>query len=238
MKKQIRGILNRSAVCQRIYDGYVKAKRGILRTNHRLANSYFSANEIPKLHLGSNWLCKDGWLNADLDAFPGVYQMDATKRFPFRDAQFQFVFTEHMIEHLPYASGKLMLGECFRTMRPGGRIRIVTPNLAVLVGLYDPSRSKLATSYIEHMNGTFATHAPRHSASFVINTFFREWGHQFIYDDESLSALMREVGFEDIRRQELGMSEHAEFRSLENQERYPEGLLAFESIAFEGTKCG
>jgi len=238
MKKQIRKILARSAACQWIYDRYVAAKRCILRTNQRLADTYFEVNDVPKIHLGSNWLCKEGWLNADIDVFPGVYQMDATKAFPFRDEQFQFVFTEHMIEHLTYTSGKFMLGECFRVMRSGGRIRIVTPNLAVLVSLYDPSRSMLQASYIEHINRTFAAHAPVQSATFAINTFFREWGHQFIYDETALSELMSEVGFEDIRRQELGLSEHVELRSLENEERYPEGLLAFESIALEGRKRG
>ena len=74
------------------------------------------------------------------------------------------------------------------------------------------------------------------SASFVINMFFREWGHQFIYDEETMRLSLSWAGFEDICREGLGVSRHSLLRGMECVERYPEGLLAHENIGLEGTK--
>jgi predicted SAM-dependent methyltransferase len=56
---------------------------------------------------------------------------------------FDYVFSEHMIEHVSYAEGLLMLRECLRVLKPGGRIRIATPSLEVLLDLYKPSKTPI-----------------------------------------------------------------------------------------------
>jgi hypothetical protein len=47
---------------------------------------------------------------------------------------------------------------------------------------------------------------------------------------------MRAAGFTSIRRFALGESSHVDFQKIENEGRYPEGLLNFESVALEGIK--
>ncbi len=46
-----------------------------------------------------------------------------------------------MIEHTPYPQGFLMLSECYRILREGGIIRIITTNLAFLIDLYKNDKS-------------------------------------------------------------------------------------------------
>jgi hypothetical protein len=65
---------------------------------------------------------------------------------------------------------------------------------------------------------------------------FRLWGHQFIYDEETLADMFGKVGFAEISRHPLMQSEHRELQNLENVERYPDGLLEFESLALEARK--
>ena len=55
-------------------------------------------------------------------------------------------------------------------------------------------------------------------------------------DEETLADSMRATGFSSITRSPLGKSSHFDLQNLENQERYPEGLLDYESIALEGVK--
>src|SRR4030095_12453732 len=127
----------------------------------------------------------DGWLNADL--FPRsamVLHLDATGPFPFGDEEFDYVFSEHMIEHISYAQGLHMLSECYRILRKNRKIRISTPNLAFLIDLYKERKSDLQNEYIKWATDEFISFAPGYTDTFVINNFVRDWGHRFIYDEK------------------------------------------------------
>ena len=211
-------------------------RRSMLRSDERMRNDYLSKTEIPKLHIGGGWRRLDGWLNTDLELIPYVMRMDATKRFPFRDGTFQYVYTEHMIEHVPYQKGVYMLQECHRTMRKGGVIRVITPNLAAILGLYSGGLRADQQEYLLWFCQMFVPQGCPPNAVSAINAMFRLWGHQFIYDEETLADTMRAAGFSSVRRWLLGDSDHQDLKNLGNEQRYPEGLLNFESVTLEGRK--
>ncbi len=213
-----------------------KLKRRLARTDAQIAQRYFAAHAEPKFHIGGGPRMLDGWLNADLSAPPGVLQMDATQPFPFEDRTFKFLFTEHMIEHVPYDGGLAMLRECHRVLQDGGAIRVVTPDLASLAALCGPERSDLQTRYLKWFSDACVPPVASATAAAVLNAHFRLWGHEFLYDEETLAGLLRQAGFRDIRRYALMESPHSAFQNLENVERYPEGFLELESLALEARK--
>jgi predicted SAM-dependent methyltransferase len=53
----------------------------------------------------------------------------------FEDNTFDYIFSEHMIEHVDHDGAVAMLRECYRVLKPGGTICMATPDLAVIVGL-------------------------------------------------------------------------------------------------------
>ena len=211
-------------------------RRRILRFDERLRENYLRSAVMPKLHIGGGWRRLDGWLDADLELIPGVMRMDATKGFPFGDEVFQYIYTEHMIEHVPYEGAASMLRECYRVLRKEGVIRVVTPNFAAITGLYKGRLSSDQEKYLEWFCETFVPKECPKSAVSVVNTMFRSWGHQFIYDEDTLGKAMLAAGFGAITRCTLGKSDQAALMALENERRYPEGLLDFESVALEGRK--
>lgn len=211
-------------------------RRGILRSDERMRNDYLSKTAVPKLHIGGGWRRLDGWLNTDLDLIPDVMRMDATQRFPFKDRTFQYVYTEHMIEHVSHPKGVDMLRECHRVMREGGVIRVITPNLAAILGLYSSDRRADQQEYLLWFCQTFVPQECSPNAVSAINAMFRLWGHQYIYDEDTLADTMRAAGFSSITRWLLGDSDHADLQNLGNEQRYPEGLLNFESLTLEGNK--
>ena len=213
-----------------------RLRRNILRSDERLRTDYLQRTTTPKLHIGSGWRLLDGWLNTDLELIPDVMQMDATQRFPFADGTFQYVYTEHMIEHVPYPQGTLMLRECHRVMRKGGVIRVITPDLAAIIGLYRSGLSAIQKEYLSWFCQAFVPAEYPHNAASAINAMFRQWGHQFIYDEATLAEAMRAAGFRSVTRWLLGESDHSDLQNLGNQQRYPDGLLNFESLALEGCK--
>src|SRR5271163_470605 len=97
------------------------AKR--LVTDKVTIGDYLKRHAVTKLQIGAGLNIRDEWLNGDIDPVaPAVIYLDASRPFPLPDNSFRYVFSEHMIEHVPYADGRHMLNECYRVMARGGRI--------------------------------------------------------------------------------------------------------------------
>lgn len=197
-----------------------------------------AAQALPRrLHLGCGTHILDGWLNTDLEPqAPGVLHLDASKRFPFADDQFEFIFSEHMIEHLDFRAGVSMLRECLRVLKPGGRIRVATPSLDFLLGLYFDSNKDLHSQYIRWANAIFAPDGIDNDPLYVINNFVRNWGHQFIYNQRLLTKSLMRTGFVDIEFFNINESRHAELADLEFEARLPPGFLQLETMTAEASK--
>lgn len=208
-----------------------------LFTNERAIREYLESNPLKKLHIGGGHNVHPGWLNADIDPVaPAVIYLDATRSFPFDDKVFDYVFSEHMIEHVPYAAARKMLDECHRVLKPGGRIRIATPDFSALVGLYHPYRSKLQEDYLKWSIEQFVPEADSVDPVFAINNFVRCWGHQFIYDEGVITRALRHAGFDGILKQKLNESDDVALRGLEHVHRMPAGFLELESMVFEAVR--
>jgi SAM-dependent methyltransferase len=54
---------------------------------------------------------------------------DVRKPLPFADRTFDVVYALHIIEHLTPAEAASLVGELFRVLKPGGIVRISTPDL-------------------------------------------------------------------------------------------------------------
>src|SRR5258706_5700451 len=118
--------------------------------NRNLLGAYLNEHRTAKLHIGCGDNLLDGWLNTDLLAeTANVLCCAVTEPFPFVNNQFDYIFSEHVIEHMPHSKGSLMLKECFRVLKPNGKIRISTPDLAFLIDLYNNQKSDLQESYIK-----------------------------------------------------------------------------------------
>jgi predicted SAM-dependent methyltransferase len=110
---------------------------------------YLAQSKEPKLHIGCGDHVLPGWLNAD--HFPttqDIMHLDATRLFLFNDETFDYVFSEHMIEHLPYRTASRCLPNVIGSLNLSGKIRILTPNLAFLIDLGRTNKSDLQRAYI------------------------------------------------------------------------------------------
>jgi len=221
----------------RLYRNYWRLRRKIAGVDKKIIEQYLGQQKTRKLHLGCGNNIIDGWLNSDI--FPKsnhVVRIDVTKTYPFDDGTFDYVFSEHMIEHVSYVQGQHMLNECFRVLKYGGKIRISTPDLSFLISLYQSEKSELQKKFIRWATETFIDSAPYFEDTFVINNFVRDWGHKFIYDEKVLSFSLEKAGFKEITKFDLNESEDEILRNLENEKRLPEGFLRLESFTLEGTK--
>ena len=218
-----------------LYRSLHKLKRNTSGSDKKIIHEYFAQQKIKKLQLGCGENILEGWLNSDFFPKAGdVIHIDATIAFPFEDRTFDYVYSEHMIEHIPYPSGHSMLKESWRVLKDGGKIRISTPDLAFLIALYRPEKTELQEEYIRRSSKDCG--AALACDTFVINNFVRAWKHTFIYDEKVLRFSLEQAGFVDIVKLALNESEDAALRNLENEHRSPEGFLRLETLTLEGTK--
>jgi predicted SAM-dependent methyltransferase len=198
---------------------------------------YLAESKAPKLNIGCAGRVLNGWLNTDYDsALPMVMYLDIKERFPFEEETFDYIFSEHVIEHFSYRDGVKMLTECFRVLKTSGKIRISTPDLAFLIDLTRPEKSDLQRAYIKWAANTFIPGAADDNEVFVINNFVRNWGHTFIYDENTLRGSMTSAGFKTITKFDQLESKDAALRNLENEQHLPSNFLRLESFTLEGSK--
>lgn len=205
----------------------------------RAMKSYLKSHQARKLQIGAGPNILEGWLNTDEQPTSRrVIYLNAKKPFPFEDGTFDYVFSEHLIEHLTYNEGLSMLRESYRVLKPGGRIRIATPDLETLIGLYTPEKSDLQQRYVHWIMDKFLSGIGVYSEVFVINNAFRNWGHQFIYDRATLQSAMEEVGFIDITRYASGESDDEGLRGIESHGEAAgnEDMNRFETVVLEAKR--
>ena len=210
-----------------------------LARRSRQIDAYMRAHDERKLQLGTGDNRLDGWLNTDIHDFAGrgdLVYLDLRRTFPFPDASFDLVFSEHVIEHVDYADGLSCLRESYRVLRPGGRIRVATPSLERLLRLYDANLTDVQLRYLRWARESFVADADVDLPGFVVNNFVRAWGHRFVYDAQTLRHALDRAGFVDVEERAVGESGDERLRGLERHIPEAAEFNEYETIVLEARK--
>ena len=176
-----------------------------------------------------------GWLATDLEPTENALKLDVTRPFPIADAAFDHIHARHLIEYLPFGAAGVMLSECFRVLKPGGTLRVVTTSIEALFQLIAPGRSAETDRYIQWATETFMPFAPAPMGSFVFNRLVRGEGRAFIYDRATLELVLTRAGFAAIQDRPRDVSAHPSLRGLDSGGRAPDAH-ALESLILEATR--
>lgn len=165
---------------------------------------------LDKVNYGCGMKILPGWINAD--AFKSYYpwhlvaeeikreiqDVELTQRHPFPDQVFRFGWAEDFLEHLDQPESIQFLAEAYRTLRPGGVLRLSFPGLAgVLARHYRSSNFEGAwTGYQE----AYVT-----------------WHHKHFYSIDSLRLVATHLGFRACEEVRFGESIYPELRGLDSR---------------------
>ena len=154
-----------------------------------------------RLHWGCGSRILDGWVNIDGFPAPGIdFTMDLRGRLPFRDNSVQFIFTEHVLEHISHAAGRKVLAEFYRVLQPGGVARIIVPDLKSFCESYLNSDQE----FFEKVGVAGPNTADG------MNSLFYGHFHRYIYDFDALRASLEKGGFEHVEHSSHLGSSHPE----------------------------
>jgi SAM-dependent methyltransferase len=148
---------------------------------------------------------------------------DIATGLPIPDGSVKLLYCSHILEHLSLADLRSSLQNCYRILQPSGIFRFVLPDLEYLSWQYVNSTDTDAA--LKFMQNTWMgiEHRQRNPIGFL-----KEWlggsQHLWMWDYKSIARELSAVGFEQIRRAQLGDSGIAEFAELENPDRWDNEL--------------
>ena len=132
--------------------------------------------------------------NIEWNRLNSIEFADATKLIPLADASVDCIYTSHMVEHLSQNGVKSFLKEAKRVLKRGSVLRISVPDLKIAVDKY--LESKNANVFMRNL---WVQAPPITTIKQKILLFISGYRHhQWMYDGESLSKLLIEMGFKNV----------------------------------------
>ena len=125
-----------------------------------------------------------------------------TRGLPFPNEYICGIFTEHMLEHIAFPDALALLTDCRRILCVGGTLRIVVPDGQLYL-----------SEYAKHITGGTAcmpygendgSSTPFVTPIISVNRIFRDHGHQFIWDYETLRFALLRAGFKNVNKCAFG----------------------------------
>lgn len=165
----------------------------------------------------------NNWVNLDLP------ECDVTLPLKFQDQSVDFVFHEHLIEHLDEVDGFNFMNECYRILKQGGVMRVSCPSIDGFIKAYQNWEGLSEEYKKEHGNkSSFFNNATlRESANYIgkkiepsgkISQISNSDGwHKFLYSESDISEKLTTIGFKKIVFCQKHQSEHQDLVKLERR---------------------
>jgi predicted SAM-dependent methyltransferase len=144
-----------------------------------------------RLHLGSGWVRKEGWVNIDLVLSKPDIAWNLVTGIPFETGTVDAIFHEHVFEHIEVRDGFAFAQECLRVLKPGGVLRIGVPDAGALLESYAGT-------------GDPAWARSRPTPMLAVHSLFYGHDHRAMYDEQTLTLLLRAAGFAETQRCAFG----------------------------------
>lgn len=173
-----------------------------------------------KIQFGCGGNQIDRWENYDSE-------VDISQPLPREDNSYDFVFAEHVVEHLDPPRAFRFFMECHRILKPGGVFRVAVPSVA---RIYQEADDTYLNWLVEMGYGE----ATKEDAikSIVLNHY-----HLSAWTYELLDLFLLAAGFKQRVEEKVGESDHPELTNIEGHgEVIGHHNNLIETIVIEATK--
>ena len=188
----------------------------------KLANSpilYFLA-KLLKL------LSKEQIKNVEWNKKNKIIFADAAKKLPLSNNSVECIYSSHMVEHLSRKQVLIFLREASRILKSDGILRIAVPDLQIVANKYFAEGD--ADSFMEEILVEAPPINSLKEKLILLITGYRH--HQWMYDGKSITLLLKNAGFKNVRVLAKGETLIKNSNGLDLYERCES------SVYVEGTK--
>ncbi len=200
------------------------ARRRVARQDGPVLVSIGSGRDVPV-----------GWLGVDLKKGDRVYRCDLRKPLPFRTATVDAILAEHVMEHFPLDDIPAMLQELLRVLKPGGAVRIVCPDAAIVAGLLAGRQDERVEAQVRF---DARVHRWEHDPLIelrVANRLAYQFGqHHALLTADGTALLLEASGFEQVKAIPVLTTEYFDDVPGTHFERFPDS--AHEAFAVEAVR--
>jgi SAM-dependent methyltransferase len=185
----------------------IKAQESYLLHYESSLRNVSKFKNLYKLQIGGGSHYLAGFVNLDLFS-PSDIIWDCRLGLPFNDSSFEYIFSEHFLEHIDYPySVQLVLSEIYRVMKEGGELFISIPDGGKILDAYnrkdDAFFEKLYLECYSNRNPTVEING----LIDYVNYLFRDQienpkytVHHWAFDQESLTKLLNDAGFKTVKK--------------------------------------
>ena len=180
------------------------------------------------LHLGcgANYISRPGVINVDGNLFCRKdLWLDITLGLPFPDETIDVVLASHLLEHLDEKRVRRVLRESHRVLKPGGKVRLVTPDLKKAIDAYQRGDAAYFSDWPDHrrsLGGKFN------------NELLCRDQHRLMFDFSFLEEMLMDAGF--VRCREVAPEASSVFDGPEWIDLQGDGVVSRRSLFIEADK--
>jgi len=163
--------------------------------------------DFRRIQIGGGEHALKGFFNIDIVPPAGLI-CDVREGLSLNSECVEFIFSEHFLEHIDYpVSVKKFIKECYRILKPGGRIVIGVPDSKLAVKSYYLRDSNFYKQILKrwYSKRNFLTHVNTYID--LLNYHFRDQNdnqkynpHLWAYDYEKLISLLSNASFSGVKK--------------------------------------
>lgn len=189
------------------------------------------------ISLGAGRETPDEWIGFDrYKSGKNIFSVNMLFDFPVKSDSIDAILAEHILEHFCWDDLEYILKECYRVMKNGGKIRIVSPdakNIARLIQL-GPEAETDYDVQIDSDIHRWNEDGMRWIRT--INQITHQWGeHKCVLTPEMMKCLLEYIGFQEVTILSVKKSRFFDEIPDIHQKRFPndreETSFAIEAIA-------
>jgi hypothetical protein len=127
-------------------------------------------------------------------------EVNIASLLPFGDNTAQFIYAEHVIEHVSFLEGMSFLGECKRVLEPGGVLRFAFP---------DVTRFNTQTAIASYLAFLKTEKERAESLADIFRFIMLGSRHRACWSRDIAEAAVTAIGFRSITSPVYGESTHS-----------------------------
>lgn len=135
---------------------------------------------------------------------------DVTNGIPHIDDSVELIYHSDILEHFSYHEALAFLKECHRVLKPDGLMRVCVPDFYKIIEAYwidkmDRFNDVQPKEYSEVDSRSIKASMLLFGSLGSTQTAYQ--GHQMMYDADGLKELLESVGFTDVKKMRIDVSQ-------------------------------